>query len=110
MPVEAHGVTHAMGKYFEPRAVELQAGNRGIPFVSPLADITRRTHRYVEPAIPPHTDKLPAMMRVAGIAVVDHNGRWRPGQTRLNVVIAQNAVDLSHIQGPVMEGDAVRRV
>src|SRR5207302_1302937 len=85
----------------------LQTGNRGITFIRTLADITWRTHWHVEHAIRPQTDKLPAVMRVAGIAIVDYDGLRRIGQARLDVVVAQNAVDLSHVQGTVVKGDAL---
>src|SRR5437764_9479637 len=110
MPVEAHRVAHAMGNHCESCAVELQTGNRRITWVSTLADITWRTYGHVEHAIRSQTDELPAMMRITGITVVDHDGLWRIGQTRLNVVVAQDAVHLGYVQGPIMEGDAVRHV
>src|SRR5437763_10439243 len=104
MPIEPYRVPYATRNYLEPCAVELQTGNGGIAFIRALADVARRPNRYIEQAIRPQTDKLPAMMGIARIAIGNHYRCWRIGQMRLDVVIAQDAIDFSDIQRTIVKG------
>ena len=98
MPIEPYRVAYATRKYLKPCPVELQTGNGGIAFIRALADIAGRADWHVEQAIRPEADELLAMMGIA---------RWRVGQVRLDVVIAQDAVDFSDIERTIVKDHAV---
>src|SRR5882672_1129377 len=99
-----------MRKHFKPCTIELQPGHRGIPRIRTLADIAWCTYWHIEHAVWPHTDKLPTMICVTRITVINHNG-WRGlGEVRFDVVVAQDAVHFGYVQGASVEGHTVRHL
>ena len=109
MPVEAHGVAHAAREDFLARAIRLHSQNRGVGLAA-IAHVARRADGHVQQAIGAEADELPSVMPIARQLVGDDRRRAGVLEVRLDVVEANHAVDLGHIQRAVAERDAVRHV
>ena len=75
-----------------------------------VADVARRADRHVEASVGAEGDELPAVRPVGRELVVDHHRFGRRLEVRLDVVVAQDAVDFRDVEIAVAEGDAVRHV
>src|SRR5262249_26557487 len=80
------------------RAVGLHAHDRRVALVFTFADVARRPDGYVEHAVRPEADELPAMSPVMGKAVVHDDRLWRVVQMVFNIVKAQDAVRRGHVE------------
>ena len=78
--------------------------------IAAIADVARRADRHVQQAVGAEPDELPSVMPVGRKLVGDDRGRARGLELRLDVVEAEDAVDLGDIQRAVAERDAVRHV
>jgi hypothetical protein len=110
IPVETNGVADAPGEDFHAAAVGLHAVNDAIDVRIRLADVAGSTHRHIQPAVRPEGDIFPAVVPVFREAVAYYDGFGRGREPVLDVVEAQDPVDFGDIQGPVPEGNAVRRI
>ncbi len=110
MPVEADRVANPLGIDLQIGAIRRNAGDFSVGRSLRLAHVTGRTNRHIQPPVWPKADELPTVMAIAGIVVVDDNRFWQVRQAGLDIVIAQDAVDLGHVQRPVAESYAVGRV
>ena len=106
MEVEADRVADAASVDLQAAPVGPHAHD-GRVRVGPLAHVTRRAHGHIEPAVRIEGDVLPAVPFVLGKRVVDHHGRWRVVQARLDLVEAQHPADLCHVERAVAEGHSV---
>src|SRR5438093_5507566 len=109
-PVEADAVAHAAREDLDRTAVRLHARDRLVQRPRRYADVARRAHRHVEPAVGTERDELPAVVAVTGVAVGDHDGRGRAVEPRLDLVEPQDPGDLRDVERAVADGDAVGAV
>ena len=112
VPREADRVADAAGVDPQVATVGVHAVDGGVDRRGRLviADVARRPDRHVEATVGSEGDELPAVRPVGRELVVDHHRLGRRLQVRLDVVVAQDAVDLGDVEVAVAERDAVRHV
>src|SRR5688500_6551062 len=109
MPVETDGISHAAREHFKAGAVRFHAHDCRV-WIAAVAHVARRTDRYVEKSVGTEADELPSVMPVDRQLVGDNRRRTGVLQLRLDVVEADDAIDLRYIQRTVPERHAVRHV
>ena len=109
MPVKSHRIANTHRENLEPRAVRVHPVDNCVPRVG-LANIARRSDRYIEHAVRTEGDKFPPMVFLMRKLVVDDYWLRRTLQVRLDVVIARYARYFGHIERAVPNGNAIRHV
>ena len=112
MEIESHAVAHAARHDLHSGAVEVVAADLAVHFLVELARVARRADLDVDLLVRPQGQELPVVMHLRrepeGVRQVDRRGHLALGQTGLDVVIAEHAMDGGHVQGAVVEQHPVR--
>ena len=110
VPVEPDGIPDAAREDLEPRAVRLHPHDRGVTRIVPLADVARSADGDIQQPVGSECDELLAVMGVLRERVV-HDGRLRRRlELRLDLVEADDPVDLGDEERALAKRDAIRLV
>ena len=109
MPRESDGVAYPGSKDLPSAAVRLHPQDAGIGIL-PVTHVAGCSHGHIEHSVRPERHVFPPVVPIGGQIIHDHNGLGRIRQTVQDVVVAQDAAHLCHVEGAMAEGHPIGHV